>query len=121
MLRPVIAGECALEFQCLRSFSPPPETTFQNFVESSAFVFVVLRPCGKRFALGLRSEEHTSELQSRLHLVCRLLLEKKKKNTQQIMTLPQKLPRHHITTHIHSATTHPCQNPISKSPTHAHD
>src|SRR2546422_2262690 len=30
-------------------------------------------------ALGGRSEEHTSELQSRLHLVCRLLLEKKKK------------------------------------------
>src|SRR5687768_18480009 len=29
---------------------------------------------------GVRSEEHTSELQSRLHLVCRLLLEKKKKN-----------------------------------------
>src|SRR2546422_8006032 len=31
----------------------------------------------------LRSEEHTSELQSRLHLVCRLLLEKKKKKTQK--------------------------------------
>src|SRR2546429_5868492 len=30
--------------------------------------------------LAIRSEEHTSELQSRLHLVCRLLLEKKKKN-----------------------------------------
>src|ERR1041385_9465568 len=30
-------------------------------------------------AQGGRSEEHTSELQSRLHLVCRLLLEKKKK------------------------------------------
>src|SRR2546422_7833006 len=30
-----------------------------------------------------RSEEHTSELQSRLHLVCRLLLEKKKKKEQQ--------------------------------------
>src|SRR2546429_1565234 len=29
-----------------------------------------------------RSEEHTSELQSRLHLVCRLLLEKKKPNTR---------------------------------------
>src|SRR2546422_7681691 len=28
----------------------------------------------------IRSEEHTSELQSRLHLVCRLLLEKKKKH-----------------------------------------
>src|SRR5207253_11345537 len=31
-------------------------------------------------ARALRSEEHTSELQSRGHLVCRLLLEKKKKN-----------------------------------------
>src|SRR5690242_20922504 len=30
--------------------------------------------------LGLRSEEHTSELQSHVNLVCRLLLEKKKKN-----------------------------------------
>src|SRR2546422_4353154 len=30
-----------------------------------------------------RSEEHTSELQSRLHLVCRLLLEKKKKRPYQ--------------------------------------
>src|SRR5687768_18217281 len=30
----------------------------------------------------VRSEEHTSELQSRLHLVCRLLLEKKKKNKE---------------------------------------
>src|SRR2546422_2847922 len=30
-------------------------------------------------AIKRRSEEHTSELQSRLHLVCRLLLEKKKK------------------------------------------
>src|SRR2546422_3030630 len=34
--------------------------------------------------LELRSEEHTSELQSRLHLVCRLLLEKKKKNHKTI-------------------------------------
>src|SRR2546422_1951159 len=31
---------------------------------------------------AFRSEEHTSELQSRLHLVCRLLLEKKKKRTE---------------------------------------
>src|SRR5687768_18526739 len=35
------------------------------------------RPGARR--LPERSEEHTSELQSRLHLVCRLLLEKKKK------------------------------------------
>src|SRR2546429_4301946 len=33
----------------------------------------------KKILLEARSEEHTSELQSRLHLVCRLLLEKKKK------------------------------------------
>src|SRR2546422_5031291 len=33
-----------------------------------------------------RSEEHTSELQSRLHLVCRLLLEKKKKNDDESNT-----------------------------------
>src|SRR5690625_7027964 len=32
------------------------------------------------FSKGARSEEHTSELQSRGHLVCRLLLEKKKQN-----------------------------------------
>src|SRR5258707_14334646 len=33
--------------------------------------------------IGLRSEEHTSELQSRQYLVCRLLLEKKKQNHHQ--------------------------------------
>src|SRR2546422_4407711 len=36
------------------------------------------RIAGRTEALLERSEEHTSELQSRLHLVCRLLLEKKK-------------------------------------------
>src|SRR5256885_5859614 len=44
-----------------------------------------LRPDSRRFALGFflqgRSEEHTSELQSPCNLVCRLLLEKKKKKT----------------------------------------
>src|SRR2546429_3520611 len=35
---------------------------------------------GNRRQAADRSEEHTSELQSRLHLVCRLLLEKKKKH-----------------------------------------
>src|SRR5687768_18128310 len=37
----------------------------------------------RTFAPGDRSEEHTSELQSRLHLVCRLLLEKKKKKKSE--------------------------------------
>src|SRR3712207_7068611 len=42
-----------------------------------------------------RSEEHTSELQSRQYLVCRLLLEKKKKpfKTTQMLTLPY--PHYH--------------------------
>src|SRR2546422_1940422 len=43
------------------------------------------RPQGRR--VSCRSEEHTSELQSRLHLVCRLLLEKKKTSTiENILT-----------------------------------
>src|SRR2546429_3669760 len=41
----------------------------------------------------VRSEEHTSELQSRLHLVCRLLLEKKKNNKFQHST---EQPRPHL-------------------------
>src|SRR2546422_5765167 len=42
---------------------------------------LVQRPVYVGVAARLRSEEHTSELQSRLHLVCRLLLEKKKKKS----------------------------------------
>src|SRR5687768_17660525 len=38
-----------------------------------------------------RSEEHTSELQSRLHLVCRLLLEKKKKKIRSSVLDSEKL------------------------------
>src|SRR3989449_3597161 len=41
-----------------------------------------LTETGKVVVQQIRSEEHTSELQSRLHLVCRLLLEKKKKKKQ---------------------------------------
>src|SRR3989442_4393449 len=41
-----------------------------------------------------RSEEHTSELQSRPHLVCRLLLEKKKSQPQQLPTLRHKSSRY---------------------------
>src|SRR5258707_11281450 len=42
--------------------------------------------------IGVRSEEHTSELQSRQYLVCRLLLEKKKKLTNTIVRFVSKLP-----------------------------
>src|SRR2546422_2569436 len=50
----------------------------------------------------VRSEEHTSELQSRLHLVCRLLLEKKKKkitNRHLILRLSQSWLAHPTTTY----------------------
>src|SRR2546422_6863562 len=38
-----------------------------------------------------RSEEHTSELQSRLHLVCRLLLEKKNRPHRRVSSRPRRL------------------------------
>src|SRR2546422_4947553 len=44
-------------------------------------------PVYVRATVTNRSEEHTSELQSRLHLVCRLLLEKKKKHHDLVATL----------------------------------
>src|SRR5437016_11347989 len=58
-----------------------------------------------------RSEEHTSELQSLTNLVCRLLLEKKKKKYNRINTTtripnrqsPEQLPRHSA----QRATAHP--------------
>src|SRR5690348_17907868 len=45
------------------------------------------RDFAHRVVLHLRSEEHTSELQSPVHLVCRLLLEKKKTIPNKIFTL----------------------------------
>src|SRR3712207_8916258 len=43
-------------------------------------------PWSKRRSVSWRSEEHTSELQSRQYLVCRLLLEKKKIPARQLST-----------------------------------
>src|SRR5690348_18183946 len=45
-----------------------------------------LYPSERRSQPLSRSEEHTSELQSPVHLVCRLLLEKKKKQTKHSLT-----------------------------------
>src|SRR5436305_12046205 len=55
------------------------------------------RPGARRRTRTPRSEEHTSELQSRPHLVCRLLLEKKKKKTFK--------PTRRHTTSIHTPDT----------------
>src|SRR3989442_8757616 len=57
----------------LDSYSCPPKTLttrWHSIVSSST--------CARSIECHRRSEEHTSELQSRPHLVCRLLLEKKK-------------------------------------------
>src|SRR5438270_7126971 len=48
------------------------------------------RWCPAGIALPIRSEEHTSELQSQSNLVCRLLLEKKKKTTSARKSRKQK-------------------------------
>src|SRR2546422_3374436 len=64
-----------------RSICPADGRGGYGMSEADAIVFVVDDDPAIRDA---RSEEHTSELQSRLHLVCRLLLEKKKKRRATI-------------------------------------
>src|SRR2546422_2548521 len=67
-----------------RSTLFPYTTLFRSAAVNAgrvSYIPVFLSSIPKLFMPGgpYRSEEHTSELQSRLHLVCRLLLEKKKK------------------------------------------
>src|SRR2546429_3277706 len=59
-------------------FNAAPQVLLSDLAQRHAVHFLKIRLRGARS----RSEEHTSELQSRLHLVCRLLLEKKKNPTQ---------------------------------------
>src|SRR5438477_2956570 len=60
-----------------------PYTTLFRSVADRVAVFDPVEPADRDPAgVGVRSEEHTSELQSHVNLVCRLLLEKKKKNNE---------------------------------------
>src|SRR5690625_6033075 len=61
----------------------PPEkkTLVFRFLQPQVQIEIIKSLGSKEQADMLRSEEHTSELQSRGHLVCRLLLEKKKTRT----------------------------------------
>src|SRR2546422_5124976 len=94
-----------------RSTLFPYTTLFRSPLELARRMLASAQKCGELGALGLaefdpiayihpclllvrgtyeqlnrmRSEEHTSELQSRLHLVCRLLLEKKKNSLVQYL------------------------------------
>src|SRR2546422_6751922 len=64
-------------------FGPDPTTCGSSLAELETAVERLRAYASERLRVGVspRSEEHTSELQSRLHLVCRLLLEKKKKTS----------------------------------------
>src|SRR3712207_8509374 len=62
------------QFARLQRLPGRPAVEHQEMVER-----VLARHVAGEAGEGLRSEEHTSELQSRQYLVCRLLLEKKKK------------------------------------------
>src|SRR2546421_598575 len=107
--------------------STPPSSCVPNAVALASST----RPRG--FAMTARSEEHTSELQSRSDLVCRLLLEKKKHTRRRNHQRPQPQPilphrpppqtpprlesppnhprhlhvDHHIATHPHHHARHP--------------
>src|SRR5437660_4300133 len=75
-------------------FRSPDLLTHERVASPAAGTGAAVRPVLRRHrrqpllrpAQGERSEEHTSELQSRGHLVCRLLLEKKKHKTSQERT-----------------------------------
>src|SRR5690625_2930245 len=55
-----------------------PQTTLEGEIEAGEIILLAREFTNTPFSEEERSEEHTSELQSRGHLVCRLLLEKKK-------------------------------------------
>src|SRR5260370_28716304 len=93
-----------------RSTLFPYTTLFRSFL-TPVDVGVLRSPCrplviGK--AIATRSEEHTSELQSHLNLVCRLLLEKKKTTIRdhEMTRYPDKRPTIYL-----PACAHSCKEP----------
>src|SRR5258707_12084680 len=83
--RPACRRALALLYSCTWCLSPPSRNDAPNMNN----VLVTIAPAMDAFtrvycpARSSRSEEHTSELQSRQYLVCRLLLEKKKKKKKK--------------------------------------
>src|SRR5258706_6333326 len=68
--------------KCVSAGETLPQTTFDAWLAATGIK--ILDGIG---ATCVRSEEHTSELQSLTNLVCRLLLEKKKKDTDQTVRI----------------------------------
>src|SRR5258708_24775077 len=66
-----------------------PYTTLSRSLRRGPYIFAEKRgsPAGRTASRVSRSEEHTSELQSPDHLVCRLLLEKKKNSAYTVCLL----------------------------------
>src|SRR5256884_6435487 len=70
-------GMLIVERPALRALSMGIANIFQTIPSLALFGLLIPIPFIGGIGRRTRSEEHTSELQSRLHLVCRLLLEKK--------------------------------------------
>src|SRR5438270_6826355 len=76
-----------------RALAPPPVQCPQHPCDRRRSNAIKRRVERGLFQFLLRSEEHTSELQSQSNLVCRLLLEKKKKNTRSRATCSRRSTR----------------------------
>src|SRR5689334_23513589 len=74
---PRVSSRCASRWMAHRS--RPGETSGRQPASGETSDLHIAQRVGAPPGQGPRSEEHTSELQSQFHLVCRLLLEKKKK------------------------------------------
>src|SRR3989442_12024807 len=74
-----------------------------------------VRYSGMLGALAARSEEHTSELQSRPHLVCRLLLGTEK-HTSELHSRPHLVCRLLLYTDMRSAAMRPCSRASTGRP-----
>jgi len=70
--------QCYIQRLAYKSLCPPAAP-----LQRSPNVLLLIVPLQRHLANRVRSEEHTSELQSHLNLVCRLLLEKKKQNKKK--------------------------------------
>src|SRR2546422_5466949 len=81
-----------------RSTLFPYTTLFRSPIITSARLPAITTQSRSSSSRWLRSEEHTSELQSRLHLVCRLLLEKKKDGARRLSKVPSRRLRNSLRT-----------------------
>src|SRR5216683_8331221 len=101
MVSPLQVAKCRISFFFFFFFNDTATTEIYTLSLHDALPISTLRSrasisshrilsCSSASLSPTRSEEHTSELQSRSDLVCRLLLEKKKKNTKRNLSIKKK-------------------------------